>query len=83
MCASEMLIVEFLTHLFRSGVGYSAVSSAKAAVVIFVSLTSDTPVDGGSVLFQKFMRGIFTLKPALPRYGMTWDASIVLKYLRT
>ena len=82
MQPSEVLVIEFLTHLFQSGVGYSTISSAKAAVINFISLTSDSPMDGSSAIFQKFMRGIFSLKPALPKYGMTWDAALVLKYLR-
>ena len=83
MYPSEAMIIEFLTHLFHKGLGFSGVNSAKAAVINFVALTSNKPVDGSSPIFQKFMRGIFTLKPALPRYSMTWDASMVLKYLRT
>ena len=29
------------------------------------------------------MKGIFELKPALPKYTEIWDVNIVLKYLRT
>ena len=29
------------------------------------------------------MRGIFKLKPALPRYNVIWNANIVLNYLKT
>lgn len=33
-------------------------------------------------MMQKFMKGVFALKPALPRYGNTWDVSKVLDYLK-
>ena len=55
--ANEVEIIEFLTQLFHSGVGYSAVCSAKAAVVNFVSLMADRQIDGGSLIFNRFMRG--------------------------
>lgn len=29
------------------------------------------------------MRGVFVLRPALPRYNVTWDVNIVLKYLKS
>jgi hypothetical protein len=28
------------------------------------------------------MKGIYTLRPALPRYNVTWDVNVVLKYLK-
>ena len=58
-------------------------SSAKAAIVNYVNLTSDRQIEGGALMLQKFMKGIFTLKPALPKYGVTWDASRVLVFLKT
>jgi len=28
------------------------------------------------------MKGVFTLRPALPRYNVTWDVNKVLNYLQ-
>ena len=43
-------------------------------------------VDGAPVgthpLMKKFMKGVFQLRPALPRNEVTWDTSVVLDYLR-
>ena len=83
MQASVGPILEFLTELFHKGLSYSAVNTAKAAILNFVQLSSGRSFKGDEVIIQKFMRGIFTLRPSLPRYGSTWDVSIVLKYLRS
>lgn len=34
-------------------------------------------------LVSKFMKGVYNLKPPLPRYTFTWDISVVLNYLST
>ena len=83
MQASVGSILEFLTELFHKGLSYSAVNTAKAAILNFIQLSSGRSFQGDEVILQKFMRGIFTLRPSLPRYGSTWDVSIVLKYLRS
>ena len=83
MHISECHVIEFLTDMFQKGVGYSAICTAKAAVFNFITLTSDTNLTGDSPLLTKFMKGIFSLRPALPRYGATWDVQRVLAYLQT
>ena len=49
-------------------------------------MSTITPcIDGKTVgkhdLICIFMKGIFHLRPALPRYNVTWDVSQVSKYL--
>lgn len=34
-------------------------------------------------LISRFMRSVFVHKPNKPRYKLTWDVSVVLKYLKT
>ena len=29
----------------------------------------------------RFMKGIFNIKPALPKYNFTWDVGIVITYI--
>ena len=38
---------------------------------------------GNNTLVKRFMRGMFLLKPSLPRYNFTWDVSRFLNYLQT
>ena len=71
--------IEFLTKFFESSVGYSSVRTARAA------LSSVLIMDNGIFfekypLVQRFMKGIFTLRAALPRQFAVWDPDIVLEY---
>ena len=37
---------------------------------------------GQAPLIKKFMKGVFNLRPQLPRYSTTWDVNIVLEFLK-
>ena len=75
--------LEFLTALFHSGLGYSALNTARSAVSSFIcTIHSDNQI-GAHPLVKRFMAGVFNEKPALPRYNVTWDVTVVLNFLRT
>ena len=38
---------------------------------------------GNEILVKRFMKGIFHLKPSLPKTAFTWDVKVVLKFLNT
>jgi len=78
---SLKLLLKFLAELFKSGLGYSAIGTAKSAIVMFVSLCSNSNFDIHVPVINKFMRGIFAQRPALPKYNNTWDTTVVLGYL--
>lgn len=48
----------------------------------FMSVNQEKTV-GQWALVKRFLKGIFNLKPSLPRYQRTWDVEVVLKYLKT
>ena len=73
-------LLNFLYSLYVSGLGYSAINTAKSAV------TSLSNISTGALktqLISRFMKGIFNDRPALPRYQHTWDINLVLSYLDT
>ena len=37
---------------------------------------------GSHPLVRRFLKGVFNLRPALPRHETVWDTSVVLKYLK-
>jgi len=82
MSSTVNVLLEFLAQLFELGLSYSAINTAKSAVIMFVSLCSGDFLDSNNMLIQKFMRGVFAQRPALPRYCIPWDTSIVLRYLK-
>ncbi|XP_062579177.1 uncharacterized protein LOC134241105 [Saccostrea cucullata] len=81
--ASVNNVLEFLLQLYNSGLGYSAVNTAKSCISsVFEIINPETSL-GSNSLIKKFMRGIFNKRPSLPRYACTWDVSLVLEYLKT
>lgn len=79
--ASAPDLTAFLAQLFEQGLGYSSINTAKSAVVSLISTCSDSNTLASSVLLKKFMRGVFTARPALPKLQCTWDVSRVLRFL--
>ena len=75
-------IIAFLTQLFKQGIGYSAINTARSSIIQFVSICSGKDF-GSNKLINKFMKGIFELKPALPEYTQIWDVQTVLHFLTT
>ena len=84
MQTSIPTIVNFLTELYESGLGYSALNTARSALASFVNvpgITCDTL--GQNLMLKRFFRGVFHLKPSFPRYRQIWNVDPVLDYLKT
>ena len=74
-------VIEFLTSLFDCGLGYSAINTARSA--LSSTLTVDNKPVGTHPLIVRFMKGVFNLKPTLPKNNVTWDPAILLRFLRS
>lgn len=75
-------ILAFLTHLYNSDLSYSSINTAKSMLSSVFSLLYKRDI-GTEPLIRQFMRGIFHLKPSLPRYVNTWDVQVVITYLNS
>ena len=71
-----------MTELFHNGLGYSCLNTARCALSSFLQLGSSISI-GSHPLVRRFFKGVFILRPALPRHNITWDVNIVLKYLKS
>jgi hypothetical protein len=72
----------FLTELYEdteSIKGYSTLCLARSAVKALALKNQDREY----VLVEKFLKGVFNLRPVIPKTGVTWDAEQVLDYLRS
>ena len=74
--------IDFLALLFQDGLGYSAINTARSALSTVLNTTSHTSF-GTHPLVVRFLKGVFELKPSLPRYASIWDVGLVLDYLKT
>ena len=77
-------VLKFLTQLHESGLRYSAMKTAKSAISSFLSIANPSSVHLGShILIERFMKGVFEIKPSLHRYNCTWSTEGVLRYLKS
>ena len=74
-------MIEFLTNLFHAGLSYSSLNTARSALSTYVCI--DGIAAGIHPLVKRFMRGVFNLRPAFPKYLVTWDTDIVLKKIKS
>ena len=74
-------IVNFLTYLFDSGLGYSAINTSRSALSAYFDIVSEKSLTS-NVLVKIFIKGIFHLRPNLPKYNCTWDVKLVLDFLK-
>ena len=73
--------LDFLYSLHEKGLSYSAINSARSALSSYMSVGSKNLDFGTHRLVIRFMKGIFNLKPCLPRYSNIWDPNVVLSFL--
>jgi hypothetical protein len=74
--------IEFLTTLFDAELGYSSINTARSALSSILPMYEGRKF-GEHPLVTRFLKGIFELKPALPRYPEIWDVQIVLDHLQS
>ena len=79
--ATTEMGIEFLTEYFKTGVGYSSVNSARSALPSIIKPVCNVPF-GKSPLVCRFLKGVY-IRPALPRYVTTWDATKVFTFIKS
>ena len=62
--------MSYLFHIFKKGKTYSTVNTYKVAITQTLAL-SDNKWNHNSTILTKFMKGLFNLRPSLPRYKFT------------
>lgn len=75
-------IINFLTASFLKGVGYNSVNTTRGALSSLGIILDGFPA-GRHPLVNRFLKGVFNLRPPRPRYNSTWDVQPVLMKLRS
>lgn len=76
-------VLEFLSSLFHDrNLSYSAINTARSALSTFLILVDSNQTMSTHPLITRLMRGVFQLRPVLPRYTEIWNISPVLNFLR-
>ena len=69
-----------MTRLYHAGGSYSAVNTARSALSSVLLFPANTTF-GSHPIVSRLLKGIFELRPALPKYQGIWDVSVVLNLL--
>lgn len=69
-------VISFLTQLYESGAQYGTLNSCRSALALI--LGQETSNDD---CVKRFFKGVFRMRPPLPKYNITWDTSIILNSL--
>ncbi|XP_025834040.1 uncharacterized protein LOC112905579 [Agrilus planipennis] len=70
-------VIEFLNEQFEKGSSYSTLNTFRSALNIL------SPNKIEEKLINRFLKGVFRLRPVFPKYGFTWNPNPVLAYLST
>ena len=62
--------INFLGELFHQGIGYSALNMARSALQLYRCLQYNI----WDTLVCRIIKGVFELRPSLPRDQEIWDA---------
>ena len=77
-------VLNFLIKLYHTGIGHSALNTARSAVSALCSTNDGVHVPLGThPLVRRFMKGVPNLRPTKPRYSVTWDVNKVLDFIRS
>lgn len=71
-------LLRFLTMCFDAGGKYGSLNSFRAALSLILgpSISKDERL-------IRFFKGVFRLRPPMPKYNVTWDTTCVLSHLAT
>ena len=75
-------VLNFLSETFHRGVGYESINTARGALSA-IGIILEGCRAGNHPLVNRFLRGVFNLRPPTPRYAETWDVTPVLQKLRS
>ena len=64
--------MNFLTLLFQNGLSYSSICVARLALSCYLE-TDNCEQFEKQRLVKRFMKGVFELRPAFPKYAVTCD----------
>ena len=80
--ASTVDGLNFLGELYDQNLAYSSINTARSALSTVI-IQEGGGSFGNHPLVTKFLRGVYTTRPSLPRYKEIWDVSGVLRFLKT
>ena len=73
-------VLQFLTLLFKLKFSFSAINTAKSALLTCVTVNNSFSW-GQNPDVVRFLKGVHNARPPIPRYTSTWNVDTVLNFL--
>ena len=73
-------VANFLATLYQEGYQYNSVNAYRSAISSVHEKVDGVPV-GQHPIITRLVKGVFNVRPPIPRYSSTWDVQKVLNYL--
>ena len=75
------LTLDFLSKLYERGLSYSAINTARSMLSSVLQLNINSSIPFGQLpIVRRFMKGMFEVRPELPRCKSIWDLNIISNY---
>ena len=81
LCGTITNGIDFLGKQYKCGLTYSSLKTARCALSIVILLPNRNTF-GNHPLVTRLMKGVFELRPTLPRYNSIWNLSTVLDFIK-
>ena len=75
-------VANFLASLYQEGYQYNSVNAYRSAISSVHEKVDGVPI-GQHPLVTRLIKGIFNVRPPMPRYSSTWDVQVILDYLES
>ena len=77
-------VLEFLHDLYKKGLSYSTINTARSALSNYLmgtTLSGTNYTVSSHPLVIRYMKGVFNSRKPVPKYSETWDVNVVLHHL--
>ena len=81
LCGTITNGIDFLGKQYKCGLTYSSLKTARCALSIVILLPNRNTF-GNHPLVTRLVKGVFELRPTLPRYNSIWNLSTVLDFIK-
>ena len=75
-------VANFLASLYQEGYQYNSVNAYRSAISSVHDKVDGLPI-GQHPIIIRLIKGIFNVRPPVPRYSSTWDVQTVLTHLES
>ena len=81
-CMLYPTLLEFLTSLFKENLHYRTINMIQSAISVTHNHIEGIPM-GQHPLVLRLLKAVYNTCPPQPRYSVTWDVDVVIRYFQS